>query len=303
MTAEQLRQLFLTWLANERRASPKTVQAYGSDLAGLIGFLASHLGREPDAKALEALRAADFRAWLAVQHAGGLSATTRARRLAALRTFFRYLSRRHGIHNAALRLLATPRAARPAPRALSEADARTVATDIAELSDAPVIQARDTALFTLLYGCGLRISEALSLRLRDAPLPGSDAMLRVAGKGSKERLVPVLPVVRAAMAAWVRVHPVSDPDGALFVGARLGPLNPAIAQRALRDFRRLAGLPEHATPHSLRHSFATHLLQAGGDLRSIQELLGHSRLSTTQRYTSLDNTAVFQVWQKAHPRS
>jgi integrase/recombinase XerC len=168
----------------------------------------------------------------------------------------------------------------------------------------PAMQsARDVALFTLLYGCGLRISEALGLDIRDAPLPGSEAALRVRGKGDKERVVPVLPAVRQAMAEWLVQHPERTPDAPLFVGARGARLDPAVAQRALRNFRRLAGLPEHATPHALRHSFATHLLGGGADLRAIQELLGHASLSTTQRYTKVDAASLLETWQRAHPRA
>jgi integrase/recombinase XerC len=169
------------------------------------------------------------------------------------------------------------------------------------MSDAAAMQARDTALFVLLYGCGLRIAEALALDVRDMPAP--DAMLRVVGKGSKERLVPVLSAVREALATWLALHPDRAPDSPLFVGARGGRLDAAVAQRTLRQFRRLNGLPEHATPHALRHSFATHLLVGGADLRSIQDLLGHASLSTTQRYTSVNEAQLLEVWRKAHPRA
>jgi integrase/recombinase XerC len=303
MTGEEARQRFLDWLARERRAAPLTVEAYGADLADFLGFLVRHLGAEPDAAALASLRPADFRAWLAAQHAAGLAAPTRARRLAALRSFCRFLARRHGIDNPAVRLIATPRASRPAPRPLTVRDAEAVAGEVGEASDSAAVQARDTALFTLLYGCGLRIAEALALDVRDAPLPGSTALLRVMGKGSKERIVPVLPVVREAIAAWLHHHPrPAEPDGPLFVGVRGGRLDPAVAQRTMRLFRRTRLLPEHATPHALRHSFATHLLAGGADLRSIQELLGHASLATTQRYTEVDTTAMLRVWSKTHPR-
>src|SRR4051794_37014441 len=171
------------------------------------------------------------------------------------------------------------------------------------MAEGAAIQARDSALFTLLYGCGLRIAEALALDVRDAPLPGGATMLRVMGKGGKERIVPVLPAVREALAAWLALHPDRRPDGPLFLGARGRRLDPAVAQRTMREFRRLHGLPEHATPHALRHSFATHLLAGGGDLRSIQDLLGHASLSTTQRYTSVDEAALLAVWRKTHPRA
>jgi integrase/recombinase XerC len=313
MLAEAAREEFLGWLAHERRAAALTVEAYGADLAGFLGFLTSHLGGEPDLAALDALRLADFRAWLAYEASDRaqdgrtkkkpLIAATRARRLSAVRGFFRFLARRHGVTNAQLRLLDTPQTRRPLPRALSEHDARAVARDIGEESDAAAVQARDVALFTLLYGCGLRISEALALAVREAPLPGGDAPLRVLGKGSKERIVPVLAVVREAIGAWLKYHPSPAANAPLFTGVRGGRLDPGVAQRTLRNFRRHAGLPEHATPHALRHSFATHLLAGGADLRAIQELLGHASLSTTQRYTAVDAAGLLAVWRRTHPRA
>jgi integrase/recombinase XerC len=219
-----------------------------------------------------------------------------------VRTFFRWLARHHGVANAQVRLLAAPRVRTPLPRALTPPHARAVAQDIGQMSDTAAQQARDAALFTLLYGCGLRIAEALALSVADAPREGADAPLRVTGKGRKERIVPVLPVVRQAVTAWLRHHPSPSPDTPLFLGARGGRLDPAVAQRTLRGFRRLTGLPEHATPHALRHSFATHLLAEGADLRSIQELLGHASLSTTQRYTAMDTGQLMEVWRRTHPR-
>jgi integrase/recombinase XerC len=303
MVAEAARVAFLAWLADERRASPLTVAAYGADIAGFLGFLTGHLGGEPDLAALAGLRQADIRAWLAAEAGSGAGNATRARHLAAVRSFFRFLARRHGVDNHAVRLIATPRSKPPVPRALAPEQAREVTDEIADMSDTAAMQARDTALFTLLYGCGLRIAEALALNMRDAPLAGSDAMVRVMGKGSKERIVPVLPVVRDAVSEWLALHPDPRPDSPLFVGARGRRLDPAVAQRTLRQFRRLHGLPEHATPHALRHSFATHLLAGGADLRSIQDLLGHASLSTTQRYTSVDTARLMEVWRKAHPRA
>lgn len=299
MTGEEARQAFLAWLGQERRAAPLTVEAYSADIARFLGFLTQHLGGEPDLPALAALRQADLRAWLAAEAAEGAGNATRARRLSAVRSFYRYLSRRHGVENPALTLIGTPRATKPAPRALATGEAREVTEQIAEMSDAAAQQARDTALFTLLYGCGLRIAEALALDVRDAP----ETTLRVAGKGGKERIVPVLPIVREVIAAWLALHPDRQPDSPLFVGARGGRLDPGVAQRTLRNYRRLYGLPEHATPHALRHSFATHLLAGGADLRSIQDLLGHASLSTTQRYTAVDEARLVEVWRKAHPRA
>jgi integrase/recombinase XerC len=303
MTAEAARIAFLDWLGQERRASILTVEAYGADIAAFLGFLTMHLGDEPDLAALAGLRQADLRAWLAAEAGDGAGNATRARHLAAVRSFFRFLARRHGLDNPALRLIATPRAKRPVPRALAPSQACEVTEYIGEMSDAAAIQARDTALFTLLYGCGLRIAEALAFDVRDAPLPGTDAMLRVVGKGQKERIVPVLPVVRAAIAQWLALHPDRRFDSPLFLGARGKRLDPAVAQRTLREFRRLHGLPEQATPHALRHSFATHLLAGGADLRSIQDLLGHASLSTTQRYTSVDEARLMEVWRRSHPRA
>jgi len=303
VTGEAARLAFLEWLATERRASPLTVEAYGADIAGFLGFLTRHLGGEPDLTALAALRQADLRAWLAAEAADGAGNATRARHLSALRSFYRFLARRHGLATTAPRLLDTPRGKRPVPRALASPQARDVVHRVGEMSEDAAVQARDTALCALLYGCGLRIGEALALNVKDAPLPGSAAMLRVVGKGSKERIVPVLPAVREAVAAWLTLHPDRGPVAPLFVGVRGGRLDPGVAQRTLRAFRRLHGLPEHATPHALRHSFATHLLAGGADLRSIQELLGHASLSTTQRYTAVDEARLLEVWRRSHPRA
>ncbi|WP_198378477.1 tyrosine-type recombinase/integrase, partial [Neoroseomonas rubea] len=221
----------------------------------------------------------------------------------------RHLTRHHGMAALPLGALRGPRPKPPIPRALTPEAARAVAREAGEIYDparhekAPMQAARDVALFSLLYGAGLRISEALSLDLRDAPLPGREDALRVRGKGDKERLVPVLPAVRAAIAAYLMERGPGAPEEPLFLGARGKRLDAAVAQRALREFRRLAGLPEHATPHALRHSFATHLLGAGADLRAIQDLLGHASLSTTQRYTAVDAAGLLATWKKAHPRA
>jgi integrase/recombinase XerC len=303
MTGFEARQSFLSWLALERRASPLTVEAYGTDLASFLGFLTQHLGAEPDLTGLAGVTQADIRAWLASLANEGLANASRARHLSAVRSFFRYLARHHATDNAQIGLISTPKTRRPLPRALAQAAALGVTEDIGDMSDHATIQARDTALFTLLYGCGLRIAEALSLNVRDAPKPGEDGPLRVVGKGSKERIVPVLPVVRDAIAAWLRLHPDARPDAALFLGARGKRLDAAVAQRTLRLYRDQNGLPEHTTPHALRHSFATHLLAGGADLRSIQDLLGHASLSTTQRYTNVDEAQLLEVWRKAHPRA
>ena len=291
---------FLDWLARARQASPLTVSAYGRDLGAFLAFLTGHLGREPWLADLRTLTQADLRAWLAHEAAQGTANATRARHLSAARSLFRFLARQRGVSNPAPGLLHTPRARPPVPRALTPPQALAVANEIGETSDDPALQARDTALFTLLYGAGLRISEALSLDVRSVP-DGGDTLL-VQGKGGKQRLVPLLPAVRQALAAWLRLHPRRQPDAPLFLGAKGGRLDARVARRIIEAFRPSADLPAHATPHALRHSFATHLLAGGADLRSIQELLGHASLSTTQRYTDVDAAGLRAVWQRAHPR-
>jgi integrase/recombinase XerC len=301
-TGEAAKAEFLLWLTRERRASPLTIEAYEADISGFLHFLTGHLGHEPMLTDLAALSTADLRGWLAAGAAAGRGNATRGRHLSAVRSMFRYLARHRGVANPRLKLIATPRAKRPLPRALTPDQARAVSEDVGIVADEVGQSTRDIALFTLLYGCGLRIAEALALNVRDAPLPGREGPLRVVGKGSKERIIPVLPIVREALGAWLRSHPDGSPGAPLFVGARGGRLHPAVAQRTMRHFRQMAGLPEHATPHALRHSFATHLLANGADLRVIQELLGHASLSTTQRYTAVDTDRLMQVWRQAHPK-
>ena len=261
-----------------------------------------HLGGEPDLAALSTLRAADIRAWQAALAHGRLVATSRAQHLSAVRSFFRYLDRRHGIDGTALRLIATARVRPALPRPLSVDQAVDLTEQVDQVADHPAIQARDVALFTLLYGCGLRIAEALGLNVRDAAALRGDLSLRVMGKGAKTRIVPVLPAVRDAIEAYLAFRPRPAPDQALFLGARGKRLDPAVAQKVMRTYRQQAGLPEHATPHALRHSFASHLLAGGSDLRAIQDLLGHASLSTTQRYIAVDPTTLLAVWRKTHPR-
>ena len=278
---------------------PHTVEAYGRDIFSFLGFLTRHFGEEP---ALANLRETDLRAWLASLAAENQSNRTRARKLSAIRSFFRYLARRHDLKNLAAKLVGSPKIMPPIPRALPPPQARAAAEEIGGIAPLPAAQARDVALFTLLYGTGLRISEALALNIGDAA--SKTGTLRVTGKGAKQRLVPVLPAVAEAIAAWLPFHPgAADPYAPLFIGTRGKRLDPAVAQRTLRHFRRLAGLPEHATPHALRHSFATHLLAGGADLRAIQDLLGHASLSTTQRYTAVDQAGLLKTWRDTHPRS
>ncbi len=263
--------------------------------------MTGHIGAEITADILAGLRVADIRAWLARESQGGAGAATRAKKLSAVKTFYRYLQKRHGVDCPSLALVGRPRAKRPLPRALSAIDAKRVVSEIGDVAEAAAQQARDIALMALLYGAGLRINEALSLNIGDIPAQGG--VLRVTGKGSKQRIVPLLDAVRRTIKAALLHRPGAGADAPLFIGARGKRLNAGVAQKTLRDFRRLAGLPESATPHALRHSFATHLLAGGADLRSIQELLGHASLSTTQRYTDVDSAALMAVWAKAHPRA
>jgi integrase/recombinase XerC len=299
--AQNLLAGFLAWLEGERRAAKKTVETYARDLAAFLTFLTRHHGEEPTKTTLAGLRAADIRAWLAAEQKNGSGNATRAKKLSALATFYRYLQKRHGLENPAITLISRPRAKKPLPRALNLPDARTITDNIAEAQDTAFLQARDTAIMCLLYGAGLRINEALSLNISDIPTYTNP--LRVTGKGNKQRLVPLLPAIREALQTYLSLHPSPARENPLFLGARGARLNAGIVQKTLRDFRRLNNLPEHATPHSLRHSFATHLLAAGADLRSIQELLGHASLSTTQRYTDLDTAQLLETWRDTHPRA
>ena len=290
-----------SWLAHERRASPHTVAAYGSDLAAFLEFANDHRGEVPSLAVLAALEAADFRSWLARRAGDRMARTSTARALSVLRSFFRFLDRTGRVKSAALAGVRTPRTPRQVPRPLAPEDTLELVGAAEEAEIAPWLAKRDSALFLLLYGAGLRIGEALGLAQRDAPKSES---LTVTGKGNKQRMVPILPVIAEAIAAYREACPFRpDKDGPLFLGTRGKRLNPGVVQRRMRQLRAMLGLPETATPHALRHSFATHLLAGGGDLRTIQELLGHASLSTTQRYTEVDAARLIAVYDKAHPRA
>lgn len=292
---------YAVWLTAEKRASPLTVDGYARDVADFLTFIAGHHGESPTLATLEALRPIDFRAWLARRMSEGRGATANARALSALKTFFRWLERSGRACNHAIRVIRGPKRPHSAPRALTSADAKALVETVDAFAGEPWIGARDTALVTMLYGCGLRIAEALSLPRGAAPMGD---VIRVTGKGAKERVVPVLPVVREAVDAYLALCPYNPgPKGPLFLGARGKRLHPSVAQAALRNARIALGLPEAATPHALRHSFATHLLAGGGDLRTIQELLGHASLSTTQRYTEVDAAGLLAAYRAAHPRA
>ena len=288
------------WLSSERRCSPHTVAAYGRDLAGFLDFLVGHLGSLPSLEALEALLPADFRAYLA--RTSNRAKSSRARALTVLRNFFRFLARRELIRNSALVAVRAPRLPKPVPKALTIDQALAVLDTAVSGARRPWAGLRDAAIFTLAYGCGLRLGEALSLTRGEAPTAAG--AVTITGKGSKQRQVFVLDAVVDAVNAYLAACPHPLPmNGPLFVGVRGGPLHPRLVQGRMQELRGLLGLPERATPHSLRHSFATHLLGAGGDLRAIQELLGHASLSTTQRYTAVDAARLIAVYEKAHPRA
>ncbi len=289
------------WLHDERRLAANTLAAYRRDLAAFLTFLAGHVGGPADLQALAELAPADIRAYLALRSRQRYERTSTARAMATIRGFFRFLDRRRLAHVPAVHAIRTPRTLRSLPKPLTERDALDAVATVADLSDEPWVARRDVALLMLLYGCGLRIGEALMLDRRQAP---TGETLIVSGKGGKQRVVPVLPAVREAIAAYLAACP-HDPGagGPLFLGARGARLDPAVAQKQVRRLRALLGLPETATPHALRHSFATHLLAGGGDLRTIQELLGHASLSTTQRYTEVDSARLLAVHRAAHPRA
>jgi integrase/recombinase XerC len=296
---------WLAYLEVERRLSANTSEAYARDIGQFLGFLAAHLNRLPTLPQMNALAARDIRAFLAARRAQGVGSRSLSRTLSALRMFFRFLERRGLGKNDAVRAVALPKLPHSVPKPLTAIKARALVegADIASPDAAAWITARDTAVLTLLYGSGLRISEALSLTRKDAPVRGRD-MLRVTGKGDKTRVVPVLPIVREAVERYLKLCPIPlGSDDPLFVGVRGGPLSPRIIQLVIARARGALGLPDTATPHALRHSFATHLLGAGADLRAIQELLGHASLSTTQGYTEVDRALLLKTYARAHPRA
>ncbi len=296
---------WLAYIANERQLAAKTSEAYGRDIGQFLTFLAGHLNRLPDMPQLLALQARDVRAFLASRRGEGVGSRSLARTLSALRMFYKFLERRGYGKNDAIRAVALPKLPHSVPKPLTapKATALVEGTDIGSPDQPEWISARDTAVLALLYGSGLRISEALTLKRKDAPTKGRD-MLRVHGKGGKTRVVPVLPIAREAVELYLKLCPMGlGSDDPLFVGAYGKQLSPRIIQLKIARARAALGLPETATPHALRHSFATHLLGAGADLRAIQELLGHASLSTTQGYTEVDREHLLKVYGRAHPRA
>jgi integrase/recombinase XerC len=297
---------WLLHLSAERGLSPKTLEAYGRDARGFLAFMAGHLGGPVSLGALDGLQPRDVRAFMAKRRGDGLDGRSIARALAAVRSLARFLEREGRGRMAAFAAVRTPKAGRRLPRPLAVTAARAVSSVEARAHDdvPDWVIARDTAVLALLYGSGLRISEALGLTQKDAPLPDGDGQITVLGKGGKMRQVPVIRRVARAIADYRRLCPWTlGADDPLFVGVKGGPLSPRIIQLAMERLRGALGLPETATPHALRHSFATHLLSRGGDLRSIQELLGHASLSTTQIYTEVDTAALLRVYESTHPRA
>ncbi|WP_426010944.1 tyrosine recombinase XerC [Caulobacter sp. DWR2-3-1b2] len=308
-TARAALAAWLEHLAHERRASPRTVRAYGDNVTAYLNFMERHRGEAQSVADLGAVTAAELRAYLAFRRGGslsqdgeGLSSRSLSQSLSSIRAFHRYLDHRLDTPNAAIGLVRGPRIKVGAPRPVTEDQAHGLIAELGldpDRDDWEVV--RDQAVLTLLWGCGLRISEALSLLRKDAPL---GEILRITGKGGKTRIVPVLDAVRAGIEAYVAVLPFAlTPDEPLFRAKRGGPLSPRHVQATMQTLRGRLGLSDRATPHALRHSFATHLLGAGADLRSIQDLLGHASLSTTQRYTQVDAAGLLAAYGKAHPRA
>ena len=296
---EDLKRDWLSMLAHERRASSNTLRAYGDDLSRFLGFLHIHLGSAITERTLAKVAPADIRAFITDRRSDGLGARGVQRAIAAVRSFYRWLARENILDNPAPRAVRTPRVKRGLPRPLSETDTARTLEEAGE-HDIAWLAARDVALLTLLYGAGLRISEGLSLKRGDVPLGRT---LTILGKGSKERSVPILPAVSEAIADYAAKIPFSGArDTALFLSRRGKPMSPREAQALMQKLRGRLGLSEKATPHALRHSFATHLLANGGDLRSVQELLGHASLSTTQTYTEVETSKLMDIYKNAHPR-
>jgi integrase/recombinase XerC len=295
---------WLRHLSGERRLSPNTVEAYARDVSQFLSFLSRHLGARVTLATLSRMKPLDVRAFMAARRADGISSRSLMRMLAGARSFARFLERSGKSSVGALSAVRGPKMAKTLPRPLTIATAKRMTETESRAGEdrEPWILARDAAVFALLYGSGLRISEALGLKRYD--MRGDIDTISVKGKGSKLRMVPVLPQVTNAIAEYIAVCPYDLPaEGPLFVGARGGALSPRIVQLAMARMRGALGLPETATPHALRHSFATHLLARGGDLRAVQELLGHASLSTTQIYTAVDTQRLLEAYRNAHPRA
>ena len=297
---------WLEFLSSERRLSPKTCEAYARDVGFFLSFLTEHLGHAPKLADLSKLAPADVRSFLAFRRQKGIEPRTLSRSLAAARSFSRFLEREGRGKSDALSAVRGPKISKTLPRPLDAASARALADPATRAYEErePWVLARDAAVLSLLYGAGLRIAEALSLKRNEIPEVGKGDAITVTGKGNKTRMVPLIAPILQAVADYVAICPFDLPaDEALFRGERGGPLSPRIVQLAMERMRGGLGLPDSATPHALRHSFATHLLARGGDLRSIQELLGHASLATTQIYTEVDSTHLLEAYRAVHPRA
>ena len=292
------------WLDHQKSlkgSAENTVTAYAGDVTEFLAFITGHKGESQGLGALSKITISDMRAWMANSRGAGVGPRSLARKLSAVKVFYRWLAAREGFEPTAVLLTRSPKFTKKLPRPLAIDAARDMIETVEMQSLEPWVAARDTAVVTLLWGCGLRISEALGLKGIDAPLP---QVMRITGKGGKERIVPVVDAARAAVDAYVKACPhILTNDGPLFRGVRGGVLSPRAIQKAMASARMQLGLPATATPHALRHSFATHLLNAGGDLRTIQELLGHASLSTTQAYTAIDTARLLDVYDNAHPKA
>lgn len=304
MISPAARDALQDWLQHQKslRGAPQTtLDAYGRDVGGFLAFITEHKGETQGLRALERISVTDMRAWMAFTRGRDVGPRSLARKLSAVKTFFRWLSEREGIEPTAVLSARSPKYQRKLPRPLSPGAAQDVIDTLSYQTTQPWMGTRDEAVITLLYGCGLRISEALGLLGSDLPLGEA---LRITGKGGKERVVPVIAPAREIVERYVTACPYPmEPDMPVFRGARGGPLNPRTVQQTMARVRMQLGLPSTATPHAMRHSFATHLLNAGGDLRAIQELLGHASLSTTQAYTAVDTSRLMEVYARTHPRA
>ena len=304
MISPAARDALQEWLDHQKSlkgSAENTVTAYAGDVSEFLVFITSHKGESQGLGALSKITISDMRAWMANSRGSGVGPRSLARKLSAVKVFYRWLAAREGFEPTAVLLTRSPKFTKKLPRPLAIDAARDMIETVEMQSLEPWVAARDAAVVTLLWGCGLRISEALGLKGIDAPLP---QVMRITGKGGKERVVPVVKAARAAVDAYVKACPhILTDDGPLFRGVRGGVLSPRAIQKAMASARMQLGLPATATPHALRHSFATHLLNAGGDLRTIQELLGHASLSTTQAYTAIDTARLLDVYDNAHPKA
>lgn len=292
------------WLDHQRAlkgASDNTIEAYSRDVAAFLSFMTAHHGEPQGLGAISKITVSDMRAWMAATRRQDVGARSMARKLSAVKSFYRWLAEREGFEPTAVLATRSPKFSAKLPRPVEAEAAKDLISTVTDNASEDWVGARDSAVITLLYGCGLRISEALSLTRAAVPL---GEILRIEGKGGKERMVPVLPVARQAVGHYVALMPFElGPSDILFRGVRGRPLSPRVVQKSMAQARLQLGLPATATPHALRHSFATHLLNAGGDLRAIQELLGHASLSTTQAYTAVDLGRLLDVYDKTHPKA